>query len=468
MVFSSIIFIVYFLPILLFFYFVLPHKFKNGYLAFASILFYIWGAPKFTPILLLSCTVDYFITRYVSRGRISSKWIYVAIVGNVGLLFYFKYINFFFDNLNSIMGGNGINWEYVILPIGISFLVFEKISYLVDVSRNDYKAQDSFINYLLFVLLFPHSIAGPIVRYKELAAQLTDRFEDRYNNLYLGLVRFVIGLSKKVLIANVLAEKADLIFKSEHLISNPAMAWLGILSYTFQLYFDFAGYSDMAIGIGRMLGFTIPENFNFPYSSKSITEFWQKWHMTLGSWMKDYLYIPLGGNRLTDRRTYVNLFIVFFISGLWHGASWNFVIWGMYHGLFLVIERSFLLNFLSKMHVAIRMIYTFLVIVGGWVFFRVESLSEACAYFGKMCTVQHLNTEDFYVFDHKYWFVLIIAALTIVWSKSVQEKLESIYKNICPKPLMDWGIKLLVLCLYLLNLGELFVTGFNPFIYFKF
>ena len=345
MAFSSVIFLTVFFPIVFTLYFLLHDKVRNIFLLMASIVFYMWGAPKFIFAILGTTTLDFYLVKllYNSKTEKQRKLLLVlSLCLNVGMLFYFKYCNFFIDNANAILHlftDKQIHWTKIILPIGISFYTFESLTYVVDVYRRVHKPLDNFWQYQLYILLFPKLIAGPIIRYHEISDQITGRLgKEKVDDVLTGFYRFVIGLSKKVLIANTVAKVADEIFSTniEH-ISMP-YAWLGMLAYTFQIYFDFSGYSDMAIGMGKMLGFKFPENFDNPYNSGSITEFWRRWHITLGKWMKNYLYIPLGGNKVDSKaRLFFNLWLVFLLSGFWHGAAWTFIFWGIYHGLFLIL-----------------------------------------------------------------------------------------------------------------------------------
>ena len=345
MVFSSATFLFIFLPVVLVLYYLVPARWRNGILLTASLLFYSWSEPRFIALLLVSITADYFIARRMdlAEGGKRKGWLAGSLVLNLAILAYFKYANFFIDNVQQFYSWLGLvpfEWHKVALPVGISFVTFQKISYMVDVYRRDHEAQRRWDVLALYILMFPQLIAGPIIRYKEIVAQLKDRSAtDTPDNRLHGLFRFLVGLSKKVLIANVLAQQVDIIFATAPGELAAGTAWIGMLAYTMQIYFDFSGYSDMALGLGRMFGFSFPENFNFPYISQSFTEFWKRWHITLGHWMKDYLYIPLGGNRQGEGRTYLNLVIVFFLSGLWHGAAWTFVVWGLYHGLFLILDN---------------------------------------------------------------------------------------------------------------------------------
>ncbi|MCD4735918.1 MAG: MBOAT family protein, partial [Bacteroidales bacterium] len=324
---------------------------KNYFVLAASLIFYAWGAPGFIYIVLASIVIDFYVVAYMakSEGRKKNLLLTLSVLINGGLLLYFKYANFFIDNINAVVSGLGYNeivWIKIALPIGISFFTFQKLTYTVDVYRKVYHPLKKVTDYALYILMFPQLIAGPIVRFNEIAGQIEDRSRnENLNNRITGFFRFTIGLAKKVLIANVMGEHVDAVFELSPEQLTTLTTWIGILAYAFQIYFDFSGYSDMAIGLGRMMGFDFPENFRNPYISQSITEFWRRWHITLGKWMRDYLYIPLGGNRGSGMRTYFNLWVVFLISGLWHGAAWNFVLWGVFHGFFLVMERLFLLKF---------------------------------------------------------------------------------------------------------------------------
>lgn len=384
MVFSSIIFLLYFLPLFFIVYYFLPIRLRNLWIVLGSIFFYSWGAPKFIMVILGTTLLDFFLVKWMDKtqeGNRKKAVLTIIVLINIGLLVYFKYSNFFIENLNemlALIGVSGVHWTKLVLPIGISFYTFETITYVVDVYRKVHKPLDNYLDYQLYIILFPKLIAGPIVRYHDLADQITDR--SRNENLeyrLTGFYRFIIGLSKKIFIANVLGKHADLVLSTDLASLDTASAWSGLLAYAFQIYFDFSGYSDMAIGLCRMMGFVIPENFNSPYVSSSITDYWRRWHISLGSWMKNYLYIPLGGNRVSNYRHYLNLWLVFLASGFWHGASWNFIIWGAWHGLFLVIERAFLLSWYQRAGRFVGTFFTFFFIFVGWVLFRTETLSEA-------------------------------------------------------------------------------------------
>ncbi|MEM7657796.1 MAG: MBOAT family protein [Bacteroidota bacterium] len=473
MVFSSATFLFYFLPVFLLLYLLAPTRFKNWVALLGSLAFYTWGAPNFVLILLGAIGVDFFLAKWMgkeSRPKRKKQILACSLVLNVGLLAYFKYANFFVDNLNQILqswGVNSVEWVAVALPIGISFFTFQKISYVLDVYRGTHAPLTSLRDYALYILLFPQLIAGPIVRYHEVADQLLERKSQLSAPFALaGMFRFVIGLSKKMLIANPLGKTVDIVFAGDLSQLGTGTAWIILIAYAFQIYYDFSGYSDMAIGLGQMMGFRFPENFRFPYTSRSITEFWRRWHITLSQWMRDYLYIPLGGNRHSASRTYLNLWIVFLISGLWHGAAWNFLIWGIWHGSFLVLERLFLGKILKRIGALPSLIYAFLVVLIGWVWFRVESLGDGWLYLQQLAGADG-GTERWF---HPYYrFNLILAAAfaflpaLFQWEKRLESWLET-----STRPLAIWGKALLAAGLLLLCFSEIATASFNPFIYFRF
>ena len=471
MVFSSSLFIFLFLPLFLVFYFISGKKLKNPLILVFSILFYAWGAPGFIFIVLGSLIINYYIVNAIygeSRYRRHLMWCSILI--NIGLLAYFKYANFFIENVNSLLqtiGLSSLNWTRIALPIGISFFTFQSLTYTLDVYRRVHAPLKKLTDYLLYILMFPQLIAGPIVRFHTIADQIENRsVNETYEQRILGFLRFIMGLSKKVLLANTLGAEADRIFSQPESI-NSATAWIGILAYTFQIYYDFSGYSDMAIGIGRMIGFTFPENFNNPYVSQSITEFWRRWHMTLGAFMKDYLYIPLGGNRVnTKARLYFNLWVVFLISGLWHGASWSFVLWGAYHGLFLILDRLFLIRMLSKIGKPIRVFITFLIIVVGWVFFRIENLKDALSV---ICHMFSFRFNSHVILSKEFVLAMIFAFIfSFITLLKQGRQLESVFyfKDAFSKP--RWWIFIPCLILFILSVSYITSFGFNPFIYFRF
>ncbi len=473
MVFSSIVFLLCFLPVFLLTYYAVDKKYKNIVILFFSIFFYAWGAPKFIFVILGTTFLDFHLVRWMSHSekRLHRRLLLTLSVSiNLGLLFYFKYSNFFIENVNaalSVFGGQEILWTKLVLPIGISFYTFETITYVVDVYRRVHKPLDKFWDYQLYIILFPKLIAGPIIRYHDLADQITDRsHNDNIDNRLTGFYRFSIGLAKKVLIANHMGQQADAIFAMNYAQLDTPTAWVGILAYTLQIYFDFSGYSDMAIGLAKMIGFKFPENFNNPYISRSITEFWRRWHISLGAWMRSYLYIPLGGNRVSPTRLYFNLWLVFLASGLWHGASWSFVIWGAYHGLFLVLERGFLHRVYERIGKFASTAITFFVVVVGWVFFRVEKVSDAYSFLKRMFAFDFGNTVRLDPEFITYFCIALFFAFFAYFKRGEQIQ-DSIFSN----PYTDKRhlfVSSIALVLMLFSIGSITAFGFNPFIYFRF
>ena len=398
MVFSSTIFLIYFLPFFLITYWLTPQRFRNITALFWSVLFYACGAPKFIFVLFCSIVVDFFLAKKIYQSEIflKKKYLLISMVLNVGLLLYFKYSNFFIENANVLLenlGLTGVHWTNLALPIGISFFTFQKISYIVDIFRGKNTPLKKISDLALYIILFPQLIAGPIVRYSEIKDQLQNRIaNENIDNRLNGFFRFSIGLAKKMLIANQMSILADTIFNIPAGILTMGQAWLGSLAYAFQIYFDFSGYSDMAIGLGLMMGFRFPENFNAPYISQSISEFWRRWHITLSNWMRDYLYIPIGGNRVKSKvRLYFNLWVVFLISGFWHGAAWTFIAWGIFHGAFLILDRLFLLRFYKMIGKPLSIIITFIITLVGWVIFRAETFPQAMSYIVTMFDFGNMN-----------------------------------------------------------------------------
>ncbi len=472
MVFSSIIFLAYFLPIFLLLYFIVDKKYKNGLLLIGSIIFYSWGAPKFIFVILLTTFIDFHLVKLMdsTQKKLHKRILLTLSISiNVGLLFYFKYCNFFIGNINRVLGvagGGEISLLNVIMPIGISFYTFETITYVVDVYRKVHKPLKKFWDYQLYIILFPKLIAGPIIRYHDLADQITER-PDKVDDKLLGFYRFAIGLGKKVIIANYLGAQAQHIFNWDYQQLDAVGAWMGALCFTFQIYFDFAGYSDMAIGIGRMLGFKFPENFHNPYTATSITDFWRRWHISLGKWMKSYLYIPLGGNRVKPEiLVYVNLCIVFLISGFWHGAMWSFILWGAYHGIFLVLERAFLLKVYDKIGRVPSMIITFIIVVVGWVPFKLESVRLSWQYIKAMFSFE---VSGKFHWDHEFYFYFFLAVFfsfftVSKWGQKIQDSIYvKEYGNVKHALATVISIALMIVCV-----GFIAANGFNPFIYFRF
>lgn len=473
MVFSATIFLLYFLPLFLLVYFTVPVRLRNLVLLIFSVVFYAWGAPKFILILVASVLITFYIIRRMhAEGRSQRKKLLLtaALVLNVAVLVYFKYANFFVANVSDLLQSIGferVRWTAIALPIGISFYTFQSLSYCLDVYRGVRPPLKRATDFLLYIIMFPQLIAGPIVRFNTIADQITDRTSTGSDRI-LGFYRFTIGLAKKVLIANVMGKYADLWFDGNLAQLSSTEAWLGLLAYAFQIYYDFAGYSDMAIGIGRMIGFTFPENFNNPYVSRSITEFWRRWHMTLSAWMRDYLYIPLGGNRVnTKLRLFMNLWIVFLISGLWHGASWNFVLWGAYHGLFLVLDRLFLKKLLERSGAVISTLFTFLVAILGWVVFRLETFDQAMTYYSRLFAFDFSAVSLASRIDLPV--IMSVAALfsfiTLTkFGRTLEQKVY--FESYSPARYIAVGTAMVLL--FLLSAGSVAASGFNPFIYFRF
>lgn len=461
MVFSTPIFLFLFLPAVLVLNYIIPKKYiaaKNVVLLIASLFFYAWGEPKNVLLMLLSIAVNYvcglLLGRFDSDEKKRKVVLWASVVFNLGLLFFFKYFNF-------VTGGR---FPEIALPIGISFFTFQIMSYTIDVYRRSVEPQKSLLKLALYISLFPQLIAGPIVRYIDVEKQLTYR-ECTAEKTARGMIRFSMGLAKKVIVSNTVAAICDGIFGSTNTV--PAFtAWVGVICYALQIYFDFSGYSDMAIGMGHMLGFDFLENFNYPYVSCSVQEFWRRWHISLSSWFRDYLYIPLGGNRRGKVRTYINLIIVFACTGLWHGASFSFIVWGLWHGLFLVIERLGFKKALDKLPKFIGWIYTMLVVLVGWVFFRADTLSAAMKYLGEMFSFSGGVANGMAQFDNLSFIITAIALVlcTPVY-QLVKGKLEK--TEVGKKAAFVIGA-VLATGLFILSVIFLTGSGYNPFIYFRF
>lgn len=466
MLFSSIPFLYYFLPIVVLVYFLSPKALKNSVLLLASLFFYAWGEPKYVLLMIATILIGYGSGLLINafRGRVLSRlFLWLSVLINLGFLGYFKYADFFIENFNALFGLS-VPLLRLALPIGISFFTFQVLSYTVDVYRGDVAVQKNPINLAAYVAMFPQLIAGPIVRYSDIAQQLEVRTHS-FENFALGLRRFVFGLAKKILIANMLGELCD-IFRAS---SEPSVLfyWLYAIAFMLHIYFDFSGYSDMAIGLGRIFGFRFAENFDYPYTSKSITEFWRRWHISLGSWFRDYLYIPLGGNRVSKPRWLLNIFIVWFATGFWHGAAWNFILWGIGFAVLLVIEKLWIHGFLTK-HKIFSHIYVLIIVCFSFVIFNATDISEAFMYMGRMIGFGGvpLVSSEFFYYLRSYGFIVILACLGAtplmktmiarIKSSSVGEKILNVAE---PVVLL---ILLLVMTAYLVD------GSFNPFLYFRF
>ncbi len=467
MLFSSTLFLFYFLPLFFLFYFLSPGiKLKNTILLLFSFIFFAWGGLSFTIVLIISIFFNYVLGRSIEQNY-SKVRLTIAIGGNLALLIFFKYFNFLVANLNLIFS-KPIGFTEIILPIGISFYTFHSISYILDVYHKRSKAQTNIFDMALYIVLFTQLIAGPIIRYNIFSPQLYGRTID-FEKIVSGIERFIFGLGKKVLIANTLGRIADDAFSQEIGHMDPLLSLLGILCYAFQIYFDFSGYSDMAIGLSRTIGFNFPENFNFPYSATSVKDFWQRWHISLSTFFRDYLYIPLGGNRKGKTRTFINLLIVFFLTGLWHGANYTFIIWGLLHGTFLLIERSGFGGILKKTPVFLQRFYTFVIVMLIWIPFRASTATYAANYFlsifnshGNIDLVSIYFTTD----------VIIAMTLAILSSFGVLSWLYILLKKQIQNTNLQVLNEVLKYCtlLIILFLSSLYLISqsYNPFIYYQF
>lgn len=466
MLFSSIPFIYYFLPCVLIVYYLAPKSVKNLVLLMASLIFYGWGEPKYVFLMAGSIIMSYIFGRLIEKfhGTRGGKLLLVtALVISLGLLGYFKYANFFIDNVNA-MTGISIPLLNVVLPIGISFYTFQMVSYLIDVYWGKVEAQKKFISLATYITMFPQLIAGPIVRYSDVDKQLTER-TITFSKISYGIRRFVTGLGKKILIANVLGEFCSQFKATDE--KSVIFFWAYAIAVSLQIYFDFSGYSDMAIGLGSMLGFRFVENFNYPFISKSITEFWRRWHMSLGTWFRDYVYIPLGGSRCKLARHMLNIFIVWMLTGLWHGAEWTFVVWGLYFGILLMIEKIFLLELINKHSVAAHVYLLFLAVVS-FVIFDSTGITEAMRYIGAMFGAGGVPvvTDVTLYYLRSYMVIFIIAIIGATpFPKKVIEKLSQ-YK--ITAKIIEVVEPVVMIILLLVVTGYLVDGSFNPFLYFRF
>ena len=466
MVFSSTIFLCVYLPLVLLGYYICPKKGRNLFLLIVSLVFYAWGEPKYVFLMIFSILVNYIFGRLMDKHRENKKrlklMLVLSVVIDIGLLSVFKYTDFIITNVNAIFGAN-FDLLNIALPIGISFYTFQAMSYTIDVYRNDVRVQKNLIDFGMYITMFPQLIAGPIVRYADVQDQLAERSVTTAD-FFEGVMRFVVGLGKKVLLANQMGAVWSDIYALGGDVSA-LMAWTGAIAYTFQIYFDFSGYSDMAIGLGRMFGFKFPENFRYPYQSVSITDFWRRWHITLSTWFKEYLYIPLGGNRRGLARQALNLLIVWSLTGFWHGAGWNFVMWGLYYFVILFIEKLFLLKALDKLPKFFRHVYALLLIIIGWVIFASDDVSVLLPYLGSMFGANGaVGGMDVYTLLTKAVLLIICCIASTELPKklflsaagAMNEKAAFTLKSVLT-------IALLALSMILL-IGE----SYNPFLYFRF
>lgn len=466
MLFSSMSFIYIFLPVVCFLYLAARKELHNPILLIASILFYAWGEPRYLAIMLVTIMVNYLGALLVEKYPLKKKFtLVITIVANLGFLIYFKYFNFILENINSIFHTN-IDFIKVIMPIGISFYTFQAMSYLIDVFRGECRAQKDIYKLALYICLFPQLIAGPIVKYHDVAEQIDSR-EVNFEKVDIGVKRFIIGLAKKMLIANTMGAIADKIFVQAPDTFTPLVAWIGSLAYTMQLFYDFSGYSDMAIGLGLIFGFRFMENFNYPYISKSITEFWIRWHISLSTWFKQYLYIPLGGNRISKNRTYINLAIVFFLTGLWHGASWNFIFWGLWNGFFIILEKMTgwhketdkpFINFLKHL-------YTIFVFVLGWVMFRADNMNYALTYIKNMFGLVKVHDISYGISYYGDTVEVLTFIIAVVCAMPVFSKILEIKEE---RKILRSIVNIWLIILFILSTAAIAASTYNPFIYFRF
>lgn len=466
MVFSSTIFLCVYLPLVLLGYYICPKKGRNLFLLIASLVFYAWGEPKYVFLMIFSILVNYIFGRLMDKHRENKKrlklMLVLSVVIDIGLLSVFKYTDFIITNVNAIFGAN-FDLLNIALPIGISFYTFQAMSYTIDVYRNDVRVQKNLIDFGMYITMFPQLIAGPIVRYADVQDQLADRSVTTAD-FSEGIMRFVVGLGKKVLLANQMGAVWSEIYALGGDVSA-LMAWTGAIAYTFQIYFDFSGYSDMAIGLGRMFGFKFPENFRYPYQSVSITDFWRRWHITLSTWFKEYLYIPLGGNRRGLTRQALNLLIVWSLTGFWHGAGWNFVMWGLYYFVILFIEKLFLLKALDKLPKFFRHVYALLLIIIGWVIFASDDVSVLLPYLGSMFGANGaIGGMDVYT-------LLTKAALLVICCIASTELPKKLFLSAAGAMSEKAAFTLKsVMTIALLALSMILLIGdsYNPFLYFRF
>jgi alginate O-acetyltransferase complex protein AlgI len=463
-VFSSVIFLFFFLPLVLLGYYAIKNiTAKNVFLILASLLFYAWGGGILVVLVVISAFINYLFGYLVAVTEQKKLFLTVGVVLNLSLLVYYKYFNFIIENLDYLKFIH-ISHAGIILPLGISFFTFHGLSYLIDIYRGNAPVQKNFFNILLYIVFFPQLIAGPIIRYHDIAAQLTKR-ESTVDKTVEGIRRFIIGLAKKILIANQIGALADRILGTDYSLFGYKVAWLGILAYGIQVYYDFSGYSDMAIGMAKIFGFDFLENFNYPFISRSIREFWTRWHISLSSWLRDYLYIPLGGSRNGEFATYRNLIIVFFTAGLWHGAAWNLIIWGFYHGFFIVIEKAFLSKHLDR-HKALSHLYFLTVIMFSFVFIRIESFTQDMQMIRKMFDffpAQETKLHVMAFMNPQYWVTLVVGiVLCIPWNRII------LIKKPVLSSVMNYAQLAFLLSIFLLSIMSVVTDTYNPFIYYRF
>ena len=463
MIFSSIPFLFFFFPLFILLYFTLPFKYKNHILLLFSLIFYAWGEPIYILLMIFSSIVDFIngknIEKYKDDNKKKKIYLIISIIINISLLGFFKYADFFIKVINNILNLD-IPLLNLGLPIGISFFTFQTMSYSIDVYRGDVKAEKDFLTFMTYVCMFPQLIAGPIVRYETVSSELHKR-DINFKKFADGFTRFLRGLFKKVLIANNIGLLFTLITSSEVNDISIMTGVLAIVSYAFQIYFDFSGYSDMAIGMGNMCGFTFLENFNYPYISKSITEFWRRWHISLSSWFKDYVYIPLGGSRVNILKNIRNILIVWILTGFWHGASWNFIFWGLYYGILLLLEKFVLKKYIDKLPDFVKHIYTIVLVFIGWMIFAFDDSKYLFGFIKAITSNKFVDSAFLYYFKN-YFLILVIATL---FSLPVYPKVKEKINNSIFTSLLSISIYVI---LFIITLSYLVSDTYNPFLYFRF
>lgn len=460
MIFSSIPFIFFFFPLFLILYYLVPYKLKNYILLIFSLFFYAWGEPVYVFLMIISCLVNYIAGLLIEKFENKKKlWLILSIIINLALIGFFKYANFLIENINAIFNLN-INDLDIALPIGISFFTFQTMSYVIDVYRKEVKVSHNFFTFSTYVSMFPQLIAGPIVRYETVEQELEKRTIN-FDGYSKGLIRFLEGLFKKVLIANTVGFLWSVISANE--MNSVLTAWLGIISFSLQIYFDFSGYSDMAIGMGKMLGFNYLENFNYPYIATSITDFWRRWHISLSSWFRDYVYIPLGGSRCKKIINIRNILIVWMLTGIWHGASWNFIIWGLYFGIILIIEKFVLKKYLEKLPKILKHLYAIILIIIGWLIFAFDDMILLSSYMKQLLGIGSKFIDNNFMFYLTNYGLIILFG--IIFSTPIYKKIKEKFSN-------NTIFKILALIIYLIlfviTLSFIVSDTYNPFLYFRF
>lgn len=479
MVFSSVVFVLFFLPITLAGYYLINPRYRNYWLLIVSLVFFGWSQINYLWIIILNVAINYIASLLLDDcNRLKKPILFGAILANLGLLFYFKYFDFAIESINQLCGST-FSLKYIILPIGISFFTFQGMSYTIDVYRKQVPVQKNPLKVALYITLFPQLIAGPIVRYKEIANEIDER-SINLNDFAIGIERFIIGLGKKAIIANTMAACVDRIWLTGVEYNTALISWVGSIAYTLQIYFDFSGYSDMAIGLGRMFGFHFNENFNLPYISKTISEFWRRWHISLSSWFRDYVYIPLGGNR---KHIYFNLIIVFLLTGIWHGASWHFLIWGVWNGVFILAERLFIQHRKKKEERdievelpkwkkiatnTISIFYTLFVINIGWVLFRAPETGDAIKYIFTMFGLIKPIRVDFSVFWYLDKWTITIMIIGIFFSSAVPSRIKGIIERMISNNVILIAKYVFLIMLFFISMIRIVSGTYNPFIYFQF